>query len=398
MKDGETISLREEKRVILKNSNKNNRYKKILIISLTLNILSLFIIVFLLFKLNSQKIKFEKEIYLLKREKEAIIETNSYYDIKDIKKYYNSSIKDNIDEKQVINIDKSELLDMCYKSRESYFDKRRIEQNKFVPGRKYIQWETKTIQSKLNYLIVHESPDYKSKIADKIKLHEYVYKILGKDICVPIIKIYKNTSEINFTELPNKFVLKCNHGAKMNIIVNNKTNLDYEDAKNKLDSWMERNFGLEGGEFQYINIEKRIFAEKFLQDNIEDYKIYCFHGVPKFIRVQKYNNEKKMKINNYFTLDWKLTDIETGRKGFYRDPDVVFSKPPNLDLMLSYARKLSFEFVFVRIDFYDFNGKVYLGEMTFSPSNVCFTLKNMEQAKYLGSLLDITKIKKYLFN
>ena len=66
--------------------------------------------------------------------------------------------------------------------------------------------------------------------------------------------------------------------------------------------------------------------------------------------------------------------------------------------MLSYARKLSFEFVFVRIDFYDFNGKVYLGEMTFSPSNVCFTLKNMEQAKYLGSLLDITKIKKYLFN
>ena len=66
--------------------------------------------------------------------------------------------------------------------------------------------------------------------------------------------------------------------------------------------------------------------------------------------------------------------------------------------MLSYAEKLSQEFVFVRIDFYDVNGKVYLGEMTFSPSNVCFTLKNMDQAKYLGSFIDVTKIRKYLIS
>ena len=361
MRDSETFPL-SQKVIILKSENNNNKYQITLIISLSLNILSFFIIIFLLFKLNSQKKIFEEEINYIKKEKEDYERKDLYYNITDIQKHYNSSIynnKYNEDEKPVINIDKNELLEMCYKSREYYFNQGRRLQNGYFPGIKYINPETKTIQSKLNYLIVHESPDYKSKIVDKIKLHEYVYKILGKDICVPIIKIYQNISQINFDELPDKFVLKCNHGAGMNIIVNNKLNLDYNDTKYMLDSWMKRNFGLEGAEFQYINIEKRIFAEKFLQDNIEDYKIYCFHEEPKLIRVQKTNHLTKKKINNYFTLDWQLTDIETGRPGFYRDSKVVFEKPPNLDLMLNYARKLSFEFVFVRMDFYDIKWKSF---------------------------------------
>ena len=352
-----------------------------------------------------KKIFWTRKIFLLKHKESSKNEV--YYNITDIRNFYNSSRKnhehfnennDNENEKPILNIDKDELLKMCYKSREYYFNERRKKQNGYYPVAKYINPNTESIQSKLNYLIVHESPDYKSKIVDKIKLHEYSYKILGKDICVPIIKIYQNSTDINFDELPDKFVLKCNHGAGMNIIVNDKSKLAQREAINNLDNWMKRNFGLEGAEFQYINIEKKIFAEEFLRENIEDYKIYCFHGIPKLIRVQKVNYSQKKKINNYFTLDWQLTDIETGRPGFYRDPKVDFQKPPNLDLMISYAKQLSLEFVFVRIDFYDVNGKVYLGEMTFSPSNTRFTLKNMEQAKYLGSLIDITKIKKYLFN
>ena len=77
-----------------------------------------------------------------------------------------------------------------------------------------------TIQDKLNYLLIHESPEYKSNIVDKIKLSEYSKKILGKDICIPILKIYGNAEEINLTELPNKFVLKCNHAKiKINLIL-----------------------------------------------------------------------------------------------------------------------------------------------------------------------------------
>ena len=315
---------------------------------------------------------------------------------------FENNENDETDEKPVLNISKDELLKMCYKSRAHFYEveRKRVTDkylNKFVHYDQRYR-DSETIQNKLNYLIVHESPDYKSKIADKIKVHEYVEKVIGKDICVPILKIYSNADEINFDELPNQFALKCNHGTGMNIIVNDKSSLDINTAKRKLDSWKNTNYGLQEGESQYINIERQIFAEQFLKDDIEDYKIYCFHGEPKFIRVQKHKISGEGKINNYYSLDWKLTDIETGLGGFDRDPNEVFEKPKYLDLMISYAKKLSAEFVFVRVDFYEFNDTVYLGEMTFSPSNSQFALKNIEQSKYLGSFIDLSKIRKYLFN
>ena len=326
----------------------------------------------------------------------------SFFYILNIKKKMNKSsifipsYANNIDRNEyleqnefpVLKISTDEKLEMCYKSRAIYYTKYREHNNGNI--------KLETIQSKISYLIVHESPDYKSKIVDKIGVHEYAKKVLGKDICVPILKIYNDANEINFDELPNQFVLKNNHGCGMNIIVNDKSKLNFEDAKNTLNKWKNVNFGVDAGEFQYINVNKKIFAETFLKDNIEDYKIYCFHGEPKLIRVQK--RVQSRKINNYYTLDWKLTDIETGLDNFYRDPNIIFEKPKKLELMIEYAKKLSAEFVFVRVDFYYFNDIIYLGEMTFTPSNLNFRLKNEEQSKYLGTFIDVTKIKKYLFN
>ena len=263
---------------------------------------------------------------------------------------------------------------------------------------KYNESNLITIQDKLNYLSIHESPDFKSNIVDKIRLHEYSKKILGKDICVPILKIYKNEDEINPNELPNKFVLKCNHGSGMNIFCNDKSNFNLENSKKKLNLWKNINYGLLTSEFQYINIKAKIFAETYLKSNIEDYKIYCFHGEPKFIRVQKRLKGLTGKLNNYYDLNWKLTDIETGLKSFYRKKDIKIKKPKNLDLMIYYARKLSSEFVFVRADFYNVNGEIYLGELTFTPSNSIFKLKNKKQSIYIGKFINIKKIKKYLFN
>lgn len=160
---------------------------------------------------------------------------------------------------------------------------------------------------------------------------------------------------------------------------------------------MNINYAEYGLEFQYLNTKRKIFAETFLIDNIEDYKIYCFHGKPKFIRVQKKDNNGK-KINNYYDLNWELTDIETGLQHFYRDPNYIFEKPKNLNLMIEYAKKLSFEFVFVRVDFYNINGTIYLGELTFTPSNGRFRLKNRLQSIKLGNLIDIKKIRKNILN
>ena len=179
-------------------------------------------------------------------------------------------------------------------------------------GKSYEESNLITIQDKMNWLLIHESPEYKTKIVDKILLRQYAKKILDKDICPPIIKIYDNVNDINLKELPKKFILKCNHGSGMNIFCRDKYKFNLTSAKIKLNKWMKINYGLINFEYVYINVKKKIFAEEYLSDNMGVYKVDCFNGEPKFIRVYKELPNKLYKIGNIYNLNWSLTDIETG--------------------------------------------------------------------------------------
>ena len=211
--------------------------------------------------------------------------------------------------KKLENCEKKEMLQLYIENRTQFYIKGRQEIMKSI-GSKYNDSNIKTFQDKINWLLIHDSSELKSHIVDKILLREYSKKILGKDICVPIIKIYNNINKININELPEKFVLKCNHGSGMNIICNNKTKFNISNAKEKLNKWMKINYGLEYYEYQYIHIKRKIFAEIFLKDNITDYKFYCFNGNPKLIKVQS-NYIGNIKMYHYYDLNWTITDIET---------------------------------------------------------------------------------------
>jgi len=185
----------------------------------------------------------------------------------------------------------------------------------------------------------------------------------------------------------------------MNIICDNKYKLNISDSIRKLKIWKNVNFGSIGQEFQYLYIKRKIFAEKFLGNNITDYKFFCFNGEPKFIRVRIILNGTNItKIHNHYDINWKLTDLESGLKGYKRDPNIKIEKPKNLNKMIKYAKLLSQEFVFIRVDFYEVNNTVYLGELTFSPTNSFVLFKNIEQSLKIAKLMDLAKIKKYLFN
>ena len=160
---------------------------------------------------------------------------------------------------------------------------------------------------------------------------------------------------------------------------------------------MNINYGFVFGEAQYLFIKRKILLSPYLGDDLNEYKIFCFNGEPKYIVVLKSLNNG-LHLYNYYDLNWNLTEIEHNFPGFVRDPNVIIEKPKHLNLMIEYARKFSKEFVFVRVDLYDINDTVYLSELTFSPTDNRMRYKNEEQRIYLGSLLDITKIKPYLFN
>lgn len=253
----------------------------------------------------------------------------------------------------------------------------------------------KTVQDKISWLIVNSDCDeLKSRCADKILLHEYSKEKLGKDICIPILKVYDSPDDLDFSELPDKFVLKCNHGYAMNIIVDKGCNTiktlkkipleNEEDCKRQLTEWLGVNFGEINRQKHYALIKPRCYAEKFMDDGnktLKDYKFWCCNGEPKMIQVISERYTKDIYCNVYDT-DWNWFHL--GWTDFPENKEQLDRRPKHLDKMLEYARKLSEDFIFVRVDFYVINDEVYLGELTFTPDGGIFNYKDVETEIYWG--------------
>ena len=252
----------------------------------------------------------------------------------------------------------------------------------------------KTIQDKINWLKIYDSTPLKTKCADKIQLHDYCKEKLGKDICVPIIAIYDKVDDIEWNKLPERFVIKCNHGSGMNIIVKDKNTLNIDDAKRKLVQWMNTDFAFRVGyEMHYHDIPRKIFVEEYKEDekqtkSLFDYKFWCFNGEPKCYTI---NDGVGHGDIIYYDMNDNLIDPYNLAK-----PDMRYKKPFLFDEMVKHSRKLSEDFKFVRVDFYEVNDRLYLGELTFTPGAGFFNYKKREYNDIFGDFLNLgnNKIEK----
>lgn len=225
----------------------------------------------------------------------------------------------------------------------------------------------KTWCEKIQWLQIHDDINLRSSCADKIKIHEYSIKKLNKDICVPILKIYKSPNKLIFKELPDKFVLKCNHGWNMNIVIDDKTLISQTFCKRKLREWLNVSFGENTIEPHYLKINRQCFAEQHIGKPL-DYKFWCFNGKPLYCTVNSNigNNGASNYFINWYNMDWNF--MLFCRCDHPYNPEQLDDKPNNFELMKSYAEVLSKDFKFVRVDFYEVDNVVYLGELTFTPA------------------------------
>ena len=150
---------------------------------------------------------------------------------------------------------------------------------------------------------------------------------------------------------------------------------------------MKKRFGYETVELHYTKIKPRIICEKYLETDAgilpNDYKIYCFNGEPRLILVC---TERLTKTRlDFFDLDWNMLDI--GKEEY--KSKALPKKPENLKNMIEYAKKLAEPFEFVRVDFYNDNGKVIFGELTFTPAGCRAKYYTDEGNKILGDMLKI---------
>lgn len=253
----------------------------------------------------------------------------------------------------------------------------------------------KTIQDKINWLKLYDSTPEKTRCADKIELRGYCKERLGVDLCPKIIKIYESVKDIVWDELPKQFVIKCNHGSGMNIVVKDKDNLDTRNAEMFLLISMGRDFSsCIGCEMQYLNIPHKIFVEELLQDEKQpekpfEYKFWCSNGDLKFYTVNL--NFKKEKAYNVSSSRYYWPDGEEF------DPYMVHTNslnekielPVNFEKMKEYAKILSSGFKLVRVDMYEVNGTVYLGELTFTPGAGFQIFTDKRYDEILGNLFDV---------
>lgn len=253
----------------------------------------------------------------------------------------------------------------------------------------------KTFNEKLMYLKLneYEGNELITKCADKYAVREYITSCGCPEILNELYGVFDNAKDINFEKLPDKFVLKCNHGAGFNIICNDKSKLDIKKVRKKLNKWLKTDYWKFVAELQYKNINKKIICEKLLENNttkqINDYKIYCFNGIPEFCMVCIGREEHKKPKYYFMDKNWNVLKINPDGIGL--NDKTVIDKPKCIDKMYDNARKLSKPFKFVRVDLYECNEKIIFGELTFTPAG-CIDANYTNQAQYeLGEMIEIRR-------
>ncbi len=226
------------------------------------------------------------------------------------------------------------------------------------------------------------------KCADKYRVREYVKECGYEDILVDLIGVWDSAKDILWDELPDKFVLKWNFGAGMNIICEDKSVLDSNEVIKKMEHWEKNKFWLSHSEMHYKYIPKKIVCEKFLEDTeesvIPDYKIYCFHGKPEAVLVMHNRGKGEITIE-FFDTEWN----PLCNSNIYSSYEKISAKPLCLEKMLEAAKALSEPFPFVRCDFYVVGDSFYLGELTFTPAGGMYTFKTIIDGKDMSDYLNV---------
>lgn len=223
----------------------------------------------------------------------------------------------------------------------------------------------KTFSEKLQWLKLYDRNPLYTKLVDKYEVKKYVSKIIGSKYLIPTIGVYNNFNEINFDELPNKFIIKCTHDSGGNVIVDDKNNFDLCAARKKINKCLKNNFYYDGREWPYKNVKHRIIIEEYMEDKIDnelrDYKFFVINGKVRLLFVASNRQGDGDTYFDFFDIDYNHLNLLHG----HPNAPTLPHKPYNFELMKQLAEKLANNIPEVRVDFYEVNKKIYFGEMTF---------------------------------
>jgi len=249
--------------------------------------------------------------------------------------------------------------------------------------RKFIDFDDpQSFQEKTQYRKLYGNHPVYALLADKYRVREFVEERVGKEFLIPLLGVYDHLTPAVFDTLPDRFIIKANHGCKWHQVVWDKSQLDIPATIRRFNGLLKRRYGSTSGEYHYRLIEPKIVIEELLVergDSPPDYLFACFHNSRGFeyaLTVATPRTERIAAFDpNLKYVEGTCTPEELER----------FLATKNFPQMVSIAESLSRGFDFVRVDMYNVDGRIYFGELTFTPSAGLTAIKNPVRAALRNS-------------
>lgn len=242
---------------------------------------------------------------------------------------------------------------------------------------------------KLQWLKLYDHKDEYTLMVDKLSVKRYVADKIGEEHVIPLLGVWERADDVDISQLPDQFVLKTNHDSKGIVICKDKDTFDLEGARAFLQKHLDYNFYYGGREWPYKNVKPRIIAEKYMEDladgELRDYKFFCFNGVPKVLYISQNRFFQEETVADFFDMDFQHLDIRMDHEMAETLPE----KPKNFELMKELAEKLSAGIPQVRVDFYEADGRVYFGELTFFHCSGFAPFRPEKWDKVFGDWIDL---------
>ncbi len=275
------------------------------------------------------------------------------------------------------------------------------------PDKAFIKWQykvfmgkrlnlknPKTYNEKLQWLKYYYRIPTHIPLVDKYEVRSYIASLFGEEHLIPCYGVFECWDDIDFEALPNEFVVKCTHDSGSVAICRDKATWDCQRARELIEKGLAHNQFYLSREWPYKHVKPRIIVEALLRDeaneDLKDYKFMCFNGQAKAVYTVSGREAVGGPYETYFDMNWERLPVA---HHYEPCPDVI-EKPVCFDQMVACANRISEKEPFVRVDFYEVNGKMYFGEITFFPSGGRFAFNPESFDELFGSWITLPAIEK----
>lgn len=271
----------------------------------------------------------------------------------------------------------------------------------FLKYKTHIDWKNpKTINEIIMWLSVYSDTTMWTKYADKYSVRKHLEELGFEKYLTNMYGEWDDADKIDFTTLPNSFVIKCTHDWNSTHVVVDKNKANLEEIRRDLKNHLGKPFGYTSCEPHYTKITPHILAEELLvqtdapfSSSIVDYKFFCVNGKARYCFVC-YDRKNDSSIREIYDINpWQPNHAIMSESLIQQLNDVVVPEPKNLNLMIEIAEKLAEGFPFIRLDFYNIEGRIVFSEMTFTPSTGRLTCFSDEAQMSIGKSIILPERK-----